>query len=167
MTFDPRQHFRAIGQLKTVCPTCGVLLDKRPQRKTQCPHCGEAIYARKRPYDDQQVLLRERDLPALEKDWELDYKIKAAQPRELSPEWKARFDVALANEDDPDPVVEREAHNKFAQALGLIRQGMAPRDAFDHVVPPHAEGGFMERIKKRIWQLQVRSMGTPDPNRKQ
>lgn len=164
---DTQQHFRAIGQLQTVCPTCGVHLEKRPQRKTKCPHCGAAIYARQRPLDGQQVLLSERDLPALEEDWQLDYKIKAAQPRELSPEWKARFEEALAAEVDPDPLVEREARNKFGQALTLIRQGVAPRDAFDQVAPPHAEGSFMDRLRKRIWQLQVRSMGTPDPHRKQ
>lgn len=54
MEFDARQHFRAIGQRQTVCPTCGAHLEKRPQRKTKCPHCGEFIYyARKRQFDGQ------------------------------------------------------------------------------------------------------------------
>jgi hypothetical protein len=70
------KEFTFIGVEDDVCPYCGVVLEKRPQRKTCCKHCGGFIYARQRPIDEFRVLLREDQLELLELEWSLDYRIK-------------------------------------------------------------------------------------------
>lgn len=58
-----------IGRLDDACPSCGVVLAKRPARKAACPHCREPIYVRTRPIDGLRVLVRPADLPGLEHQW--------------------------------------------------------------------------------------------------
>ena len=152
--------FHDVGRLDNLCPHCMVELAKRPQRKAKCPGCGQPIYARTRPLDGQKVLLRESDLATLEKDWDLDYKIKASQPRPLDPVWAERFARAHATEVDPDPEVERAARAAFEEVNQLIRQGAAPRDAKDRVLTRFS-GEFLNKVDIRLWQLQARSIGTP------
>jgi len=79
------REFTLIGVEQCACPTCGVVLEKRPQRKTMCPHCRAAIYARTRPIDEAKVLLREDQLQQLEREWSLDYRLKyvTQDPREI------------------------------------------------------------------------------------
>lgn len=58
------------------CPYCGQILPKRPSRKAKAPCCGKPIFVRTRPSDNQSVLLREDQIPALEEQWAVDYQIK-------------------------------------------------------------------------------------------
>lgn len=47
----------AIGRLDDVCPSCGVVLDRRPGRTSRCPHCAATIHVRHRIYDGRKVLM--------------------------------------------------------------------------------------------------------------
>lgn len=58
-----------IGRVDDACPSCGVVLAKRPGRKAACPHCREPIYVRTRPVDGLRVLISTSDLPDLERQW--------------------------------------------------------------------------------------------------
>lgn len=58
----------AIGNIDAVCASCDAELPKKPSRKAKCPKCGEYNYVRKRPLDGEPVLLREDQLPALERE---------------------------------------------------------------------------------------------------
>ena len=69
--------FSAIGTLEDKCPYCGEALQKRPARKSKCTFCGKPIFVRKRPLDERSVLLREDQLPELERQWAADYEIKS------------------------------------------------------------------------------------------
>lgn len=102
--------------------------------------------------------MRGSDLAVLEKDWELDYKIKAGQPRPIDPVWAERIAKAYAVEVDPDPEVESAAHAAFAEAAQLTREGFAPRDARDRALSKY-EGEFWTKVDIRLWQLLVRSIG--------
>ncbi len=154
----PSKEFHAIGMLDAVCPSCGACLEKRPKRKTRCPHCGEFIFSRKRPIDEKIVLLNAAQAEVIERDWALDYKIKSSQPRPVDPIWAERIAVALRTRFDPDPVVERLSREKFAEMQVLIRQGIAPRDARDKVLPPQGRGELQDRIDIRLWQLECQSV---------
>lgn len=60
---------KLLGTTKAVCPHCGVLLSRMPQRKTKCPHCGEFIYVRTRPADERRVLVTEIEAEEIEAQW--------------------------------------------------------------------------------------------------
>jgi hypothetical protein len=158
----PSKRFHRIGRTDNVCPSCEASLEKRPQRKTKCPHCDQFIYSRKRPIDEQRVLLNEEQAAIIEQDWALDYKIKESLPRELDPIWAERFELAKRTKTDPDPVVEELARKAFDEMLSLIRQGMAPRDARDKLLPPEAEDELSKKIDIRLWQLEVQSVHGTD-----
>jgi hypothetical protein len=152
------RQFHDVGRTDSLCPYCLESLEKRPQRKVKCPACGQAIHVRTRPLDELKVLLRSSDLAILEKDWELDYKIKANQPRAIDPVWVARLAKAYATEADPDPEVESAARAAFVESTQLMREGIAPRDARDKALSKY-EGEFWKKVDIRLWQLQVRSIG--------
>ncbi|MEZ5998063.1 MAG: hypothetical protein R3B98_05165 [Hyphomonas sp.] len=61
--------FTQLGIVDSTCASCGTELAKRPGRKTKCPHCREFNYVRKRPLDDERVLLREDEIVELERQW--------------------------------------------------------------------------------------------------
>tara|TARA_R110001599_G_scaffold353864_1_gene600834 strand:- start:154 stop:459 length:306 start_codon:yes stop_codon:yes gene_type:complete len=94
----------------------------------------------------------------IEQDWALDYKIKQALPREMSPVWIERIDEAMRTKSHPDPIVERLARKAFDELRPLIRQGMAPRDARNQLVPPDSNDPLIRAIDIRLWQLQIRSI---------
>ena len=57
--------------MEAICPSCGVVLEKKPARKTKCRACGEAILVRTRPSDRQQVLVTEPQAEELQREWQL------------------------------------------------------------------------------------------------
>jgi hypothetical protein len=147
----------AIGSTECNCPYCMTPLEKFPARATKCKQCGKKYFSRKRPFDEQQVVLREDELPALEEEWKKDYQIKQMQPRQPDPVWQERIRVALETDSHENPEVENAARVAFQDSIKLILNGLAPRDATDHVLEKFS-GKLKEQIEIRIWQLQVRSM---------
>lgn len=146
-----------IGSTECKCPYCMAQLEKFPARATKCKQCGKKYYSRKRPFDEQQVILREDELPALEEEWRKDFRIKQMKPRQLDPVWQERIRIALETESHENPEVENAARAAFQDSLNLILNGLAPRDATDSVLEKFS-GKLKEQIEIRIWQLQVRSM---------
>ena len=64
-----KEAWKPIGNLKPECPYCGHKFEKMPQAKRKCSSCKETFYSRKIPQKDQRSLLREEDLPILEKQY--------------------------------------------------------------------------------------------------
>jgi hypothetical protein len=62
-----------IGSTDRKCPYCSAPLEKFPARATKCKQCGKKYFSRKRPFDEQQVILQEDELPSLEEEWKKDY----------------------------------------------------------------------------------------------
>jgi hypothetical protein len=60
-----------IGTTQSVCPYCGTVLAKKPQRKTKCKDCGNYIYVRTRPSDNQPVSLTEEQVDQIEEQWSI------------------------------------------------------------------------------------------------
>jgi hypothetical protein len=144
-------EFQAVGSIECVCPYCSVELEKYPQRKTTCKSCGKPIYSKKRPLDNEKVLLREDEIAALENDWAQDYLHKQKQPRLLSPLWQERTDKAMTTECDPDPAVEKAARALFSSRV-------AARDVPEYLAQKTTDQAFITKVEIRVWQLQVRSM---------
>lgn len=65
-TKQPAHKLELIGTTETVCPYCGVIPAKKPERKTKCRHCGNYIYVRTRSTDRQRVLVTELQVDELE-----------------------------------------------------------------------------------------------------
>lgn len=55
-----------IGRTDSLCPYCGAEQKPRPKAKKKCRECGGFIYVRKRPLDEQRVLLKDTDLEQLD-----------------------------------------------------------------------------------------------------
>lgn len=53
---------------RTVCPYCGVVLDKRPKRKKECPHCGNYIFLRRKPGCQDKVFVTESEAQAIDEE---------------------------------------------------------------------------------------------------
>lgn len=66
-----------IGRADDACPSCGVVLAKRPARKAGCPHCHEPMHVRVRPLDGVRVLIKAADLPDLDRQWAAFQDLKA------------------------------------------------------------------------------------------
>ena len=58
-----------IGNDEAVCPTCGSVLSKFPQKKTRCPHCAEFIYSRTQPFDGVKRLINSDGATSLGAQW--------------------------------------------------------------------------------------------------
>ena len=155
--FGPLPAFRAIGETRDVCPTCGVALAKRPGRKTMCKSCGEAIFVRTRPFDNERVLVNEAGVFAIEEDWHVQSKASQRQPKPMSDEWMRRIDEARNASPDADPEVERLAQQLFAELCASCLSE-APRDAKDRLLAGIADPVLRQRVDRRIWQLQVQSL---------
>lgn len=52
-----------------VCPSCGTVLAKVPQRKTKCKHCGEFIFVKSTPNDREKRLMTPAQADAAEQAW--------------------------------------------------------------------------------------------------
>lgn len=151
----------SIGSTELKCPYCSAEFEKLPIRAAKCKQCGQKYYSRKRPLDDERVLLREDELSALEEEWGKDYKFKQMQPRDRDPVWDERMRIALTTERHEDPAVEDAATTVFNNAIDrIMREDMSPRDAFDFELDKF-EGDFKKQVEIRVWQLQIRSMGGP------
>jgi len=64
-----KEAWKPVGNLKPECPYCGHKFEKMPQRKRKCPSCKKSFYSRTIPQKDKKSLLREEDLPILEKQY--------------------------------------------------------------------------------------------------
>jgi uncharacterized Zn finger protein (UPF0148 family) len=60
-------------QTQSICPYCGVTLEKRPQRKKKCPSCGNFIYVKTLPTTREKVLVTESQAEEIEKQWAAMY----------------------------------------------------------------------------------------------
>ncbi|MFM2057916.1 MAG: hypothetical protein RLY71_2301 [Pseudomonadota bacterium] len=156
--FAPLPALRGIGETRDVCPSCGVALLKRPARKTICKSCGQAIFVRKRPLDEQSVLVNEAGAAEIEKDWHVQYKLSQQRPRPVSDEWMSRIDEARTAGPDPDPAVEKMAQALFKELLATYATD-APRDAKDKLLAQIPDTEVRDRVDRRIWQLQVQYLG--------
>lgn len=54
-----RDLLTPIGVAGPICPHCGHVFEKMPQRKRACPSCCGVFHSRKRPLDGAKVLLTE------------------------------------------------------------------------------------------------------------
>jgi uncharacterized Zn finger protein (UPF0148 family) len=149
--------YKDIGLLDDECPTCRHALTRRPDRKAKCPHCGAAIYVRQRPMDEARVLLSEAELPALEEEWQKQFKWSQKQPREVDPVWAARIEDAREAGPHWNPMVEIDAQRIMARAMEEIRKGEAPREAFESLIAALPDER-RELVDKRVWQLKVQAM---------
>ena len=104
--------FSAIGTLEDKCPYCGEALQKRPARKSKCTFCGKPIFVRKRPLDERSVLLREDQIPELERQWATDYEIKSKMRAVTGSH--ARGDIASST--DADRLLFEHARKQMDQA---------------------------------------------------
>lgn len=147
-----------MGRLDDVCPTCGVGLDKRPQRMSACPHCQAVIYSRTRPIDGLKVLLSESQAAVIEADWALDYKIKAAQPKALDPVWVERVRLARTTASDPDPKVERFARFVYGEIRQKVLAGESYQDALTSCLAAIPDATLREKVDIRVWQLSVQTL---------
>ena len=66
-----RSLITPLGVTSALCPYCSHPFEKMPQRKRRCPSCGETFLSRKRPYDDEKVLLTIPDANAADAQKEL------------------------------------------------------------------------------------------------
>ena len=64
-----KEAWKPVGNLKPECPYCGHKFEEMPQRKRKCPSCKKSFYSRTIPQKDKKSLLREEDLPILEKQY--------------------------------------------------------------------------------------------------
>ncbi|PJA02487.1 hypothetical protein COX73_00525 [bacterium (Candidatus Gribaldobacteria) CG_4_10_14_0_2_um_filter_36_18] len=64
------------------CPYCKKELLKFPTRKTRCSYCDNFIYVRTRPSDRQRILVTEKGIKELKKEWE-KYRAAAEFKRNL------------------------------------------------------------------------------------
>lgn len=103
------------------------------------------------------VLLKDADLPLLNEDWLIDYKIKQRRPRQPSPEWQRRIEEAMTAGPRSDPTVEREAQRVFAAQLKACAAGEAPRTALDALLAT-VSTERREAVEHRVWQLQIQSL---------
>lgn len=55
--------------IQPICPSCGVHLDKVPQRKTKCKACGEFIFIKDTPRDRTKKLLTAAQAEAADLAW--------------------------------------------------------------------------------------------------
>ena len=73
------------------CPSCGSVLEKRPQRKKECPACGDYIYVRTRPDDRKKVLATKDEAERIDKEWAAIH-----EAQRVSPEDRRVFEEARA-----------------------------------------------------------------------
>lgn len=58
-----------LGITETKCPYCGITLKKFPSRKTKCKNCKNFIYKRTRPIDGENILVTEKQIKQVDKEW--------------------------------------------------------------------------------------------------
>jgi len=58
-----------LGETKPVCPYCQASIKEMPENNMGCPSCGEYIYKRKRPYDQEEILVTEDQLEEVREQW--------------------------------------------------------------------------------------------------
>ena len=73
------------------CPSCGSVLETRPQRKKKCPACGSDIYVRTRPDDRKKVLATKEEAERIDGEWAAIH-----EAQRISPEDKRAFAEAKA-----------------------------------------------------------------------
>lgn len=66
-----KREFDRIGIKESVCPYCGVELDKKPSRKKKCPDCGNYIFVRTSPIDRSKILIKENEIDIIEEQWSI------------------------------------------------------------------------------------------------
>lgn len=65
-----KQTDNAKEEAEAICPYCGKVLEKRPQRKKKCPFCKNFIYVRKVPSTRKRVLVTEDGAKKIDREWE-------------------------------------------------------------------------------------------------
>jgi len=65
------KEFDRIGITESVCPYCGVVLDKKPSRKKKCPDCENYIFVRTSPIDRSKILIKEDEIDIIEEQWSI------------------------------------------------------------------------------------------------
>jgi hypothetical protein len=58
-----------IGNVEAICPYCGGVLEKKPERKKKCPYCKDFIFVVTRPSDVQEVLVRKEQVEEIAEQW--------------------------------------------------------------------------------------------------
>ncbi len=64
------------------CPSCGSVLEKRPQRKKKCPACGNYIYVKTRPDDRKKVLTTKEEAERIDKEWAALHEAQRISPED-------------------------------------------------------------------------------------
>lgn len=97
-----------IGVVEPVCPYCNIKLEKFPARKIKCKNCSKDIYVRTRPFDYEKILVKEEEIPIIEKEWQNSYYIKnAAQAYEKYNDFfkKAKYKKIESNSSQENPLL--------------------------------------------------------------
>jgi DNA-directed RNA polymerase subunit M/transcription elongation factor TFIIS len=80
-------HEPQIGNVESVCPYCGSILERKPSRKRKCPECGQTIHVRKRPSDGATVLLTADQAQQIDEQRERRRELKEWERRRKDPEF--------------------------------------------------------------------------------
>jgi uncharacterized Zn finger protein (UPF0148 family) len=61
------------GITESICPYCGIPLEKFQEIETKCKACGNFIYVRTRPTDNKKVLIKEDEIEIYEEIKAIEY----------------------------------------------------------------------------------------------
>lgn len=145
---------QTIGEADPICPTCGSELEQKPSPKEECPHCGNNIYNRKRPYDNQNVLVTEDELVEIQEQWAIVNGEHNKFLKEQKRKERIKNDIKKQTGSTPTPKeVELEAMQQQARELEQSANWGLARNKRMHIADRLRENGEAENALQAYFEV--------------